>query len=177
VTNSTHADPVENPAGDEPLRIRPSRTRDTLPGRRRTVPPKHSPIVDNATYRERALVEGDVTVAELLRWQWDGYARYHRSRMNLLIHIVAVPLFLMGTVGVVTALVQRSSLMAVVSIAATLVAIALQGRGHKQEQVPPEPFRGPGDAISRIFLEQWVTFPRFVLSGGWVHALREATRT
>jgi len=25
---------------------------------------------------------------------------------------------------------------------------------------------------ARIFLEQWITFPRFVLSGGWYHAWR-----
>ena len=29
-------------------------------------------------------------------------------------------------------------------------------------------------ALSRIFLEQWVTFPRFVFSGGWWRALRQA---
>jgi hypothetical protein len=29
-----------------------------------------------------------------------------------------------------------------------------------------------GNAISRIFLEQWVTFPRFVLSGAWMRAWR-----
>jgi len=37
-----------------------------------------------------------------------------------------------------------------------------------------EPFTGPLNAMSRIFLEQWVTFPRFVLSGGWSHAMRAA---
>jgi hypothetical protein len=117
-----------------------------------------------------------VTVGELLRWQWDGYARYHRSRVNLLIHIVAVPLFLIGTVGVIIALVQGSSVVAVISAVVMVIAIALQGRGHNQEAVPPEPFTGPANAVSRIFLEQWVTFPRFVLSGGWVRALREPPR-
>jgi hypothetical protein len=116
-----------------------------------------------------------VTVGELLRWQWDGYARYHHSRVNLLIHIVAVPVFLLATVGTVMALLQQSLWLGIVSIAAAVVSLALQGRGHKQEQVSPEPFTGPANAISRIFLEQWVTFPRFVLSGGWAHALREAT--
>ena len=120
---------------------------------------------------------GEVTVGDLLRWQWDGYARYHRSRENLLIHIVAVPLFLSGTVGVVVALFQRSSVVAVISAVVMVIAIALQGRGHKLEAVPPEPFTGPANAVSRIFLEQWVTFPRFVLSGGWVRALREASGT
>ena len=118
----------------------------------------------------------EVSASELLRWQWDGYARYHRSRVNLFIHIIAVPVFLLATVGMVTALPQQSLWPGIVSIAAAMVSVALQGRGHKRERVPPEPFTGPANAISRIFVEQWVTFPRFVLSGGWVRALREATR-
>jgi hypothetical protein len=28
--------------------------------------------------------------------------------------------------------------------------------------------------VGRIFFEQWITFPRFVLSGGWLRALRSA---
>jgi hypothetical protein len=64
--------------------------------------------------------------------------------------------------------------MAAVAIAAMLVSVALQGRGHRQESTPPEPFTSPVNAVSRIFLEQWVTFPRFVLSGGWSHAMRAA---
>ena len=54
-----------------------------------------------------------------------------------------------------------------------LSPVALQGRGHRKEPVPPEPFTGLGNALSRIFLEQWITFPRFVLSGGWLRALHE----
>ena len=57
---------------------------------------------------------------------------------------------------------------------ASLVAVALQGRGHRLEPVPPEPFSGPLNFVSRLFFEQWVTFPRFVLSGGWLAALRKA---
>jgi hypothetical protein len=56
-------------------------------------------------------------------------------------------------------------------LAAMIVSVILQGRGHKIEVNPPEPFTGPKNAVSRIFLEQWVTFPRFVLSGGWRRAL------
>jgi hypothetical protein len=132
-------------------------------------------MVDNASFRDSPWGTS-VTVAELLRWQWDGYAQYHRSRLNLLIHIVAVPLFLIGTVGFVAALFQESLVVAVIYAVVMVIAIALQGRGHKQEQVPPEPFTGPANAVSRIFLEQCVTFPRFVLSGGWFRALREASR-
>jgi hypothetical protein len=112
-------------------------------------------------------------VAELIRWQWDGYPRVHRSRTNLLIHIVVVPLFVLGNVALIVALLLRSLPLGAVSLVTMLVSVALQGRGHKQEQVPPEPFTGAANAISRIFLEQWVTFPRFVLSGKWLRALRQ----
>ncbi len=113
-------------------------------------------------------------IAELIRWQWAGYSRYHQSRANLLIHIVAVPLFLLGTLGLAAAVVQLSVMLFAVSLGCVIVAIALQGRGHRLEPVPPEPFSGPVNFIARLFLEQWVTFPRFVVSGGWAAALRKA---
>ena len=113
-----------------------------------------------------------MSTAELLRWQWEGYARYHRSRANLLIHIAAVPLFLVGTILLIASIVHISSTAFFVALGCLLLAIALQGRGHRLEPVPPEPFSGPLNFVSRLFLEQWVTFPRFVLSGGWSAALR-----
>jgi hypothetical protein len=116
-----------------------------------------------------------VSVRELLRWQWSGYPRYHSSRANLLIHIVVVPLFLVSNVGLVVALFERSVVLGVVSLIAMVISVALQGRGHRHEEVPPEPFTSPINAVSRIFLEQWVTFPRFVISGGWLRALRQLT--
>jgi uncharacterized membrane protein YGL010W len=112
-------------------------------------------------------------IRQLQRWQWEGYPRYHQSRGNLLIHIVAVPLFLLGTVALVAAVVQLSLLLLAVAIGCVVVAVALQGRGHRLEPVPPEPFSGALNFVSRLFLEQWVTFPRFVVSGGWGAALRK----
>lgn len=50
-----------------------------------------------------------MSVAGLLRWQWDGYPRYHRSRANLLVHIVAVPLFVLGNVGLIVTLLRGAS--------------------------------------------------------------------
>lgn len=112
--------------------------------------------------------------AELLRSQWQGYARKHQARSNLLLHILLVPFFLAGNVALVAGVVLLSWWLALAGIAATVASIALQGRGHKAEVNAPEPFTGAGNALSRIFLEQWVTFPRFVLSGGWLRALRSA---
>lgn len=107
----------------------------------------------------------------LVRWQWDGYASYHRSRANLLMHIVLVPAFLIGNVALVYGAVRGSLVTAALGLGAMMVSMALQGRGHKGEQNPPVPFASPVEALSRIFLEQWVTFPRFVLTGGWRRAL------
>ena len=115
-----------------------------------------------------------VIMSHLLRWQWEGYSRYHQSRANLLLHIVAVPLFLISNVAVVAALIARSWLPVLVAAAAMVVSLAVQSRGHRREAVPPEPFTSTANALSRIFLEQWVTFPRFVFSGRWFRALRAA---
>ena len=114
-----------------------------------------------------------MSASELLRWQWEGYPRYHQSRFNLVLHIVLVPLFLVSNVALLTAFVQGSWLLGIVAAVGMVFSVALQGRGHRKEPVPPEPFTGLGNALSRIFLEQWVTFPRFVLSGGWRRALRQ----
>ena len=114
-----------------------------------------------------------MSIVQLLRSQWDGYPKYHRSRPNLLIHIVAVPLFLIGTMVLVGAVATLSLLFLGVAIGCILVAVALQGRGHHLETVPPEPFSSPLNFVARLFLEQWVTFPRFVFSGGWLAALRK----
>ena len=115
-----------------------------------------------------------MSVTQLLRWQWDGYPRNHRTRFNLLLHIVAVPLFLAGNVAVVVAMVQGTWLAAVCGAVAMVVSLALQGCGHRHEPTPPEPFTDAWNAVARILCEQWITFPRFVFSGGWLHALRQA---
>jgi hypothetical protein len=115
-----------------------------------------------------------VHLSELLRWQWEGYPRYHQSRFNLILHIVVVPLFLLGNIALLGAILQGAWLVAVLAFAAMGVSLAAQGSGHAKEPAPPEPFSSKSNAVSRIFFEQWITFPRFVLSGGWSNALRRA---
>jgi phage terminase small subunit len=55
------------------------------------------------------------------------------------------------------------------------ISLVAQGRGHRDEPAAPEPFTGPGDFVSRFLVEQLVTFPRFVLSGGWRRAWSSAS--
>ena len=109
----------------------------------------------------------------LLQWQWSDYAAKHRNRTNLLLHILAVPLFQFGTLGLLFAVINLSLVLAIVSAGAMLISLVLQARGHKFESEAPAPFEGKGDFPSRFLAEQWITFPRFVLSGGW---LRNVTR-
>jgi hypothetical protein len=114
--------------------------------------------------------------AQLLRWQWEGYPRYHLARTNLLIHIVAVPLFLAGNIALVVELLRGSVSAAAVGLGCMVIPIVLEGRGHKLEQNPPEPFTSALNAVARLYFEQWITFPRFLLSGGWSRALRASAR-
>jgi hypothetical protein len=83
-------------------------------------------------------------------------------------------LFIVGTVALVGAIAKLSVLLLAVALGCILVSVALQGRGHRLEPVPPQPFSGPVNFVSRLFLEQWVTFPRFVLSASWLEALRKS---
>ena len=120
-------------------------------------------------------LETSVTgMPSLRRAQWQGYGRYHQSRANLLLHIVFVPLFLVGNVVFATALVERRWRWALGGVMLTVICLMIQGRGHGREPVAPEPFTNPGNAVARILLEQWVTFPRFVLCGAWSQALRRS---
>jgi hypothetical protein len=118
-----------------------------------------------------------MSIPELLRWQWRGYARYHQNRTNLLLHIWAVPLFMLASVLVVVAVVTFSLGLLIVAMVGMVLSVAIQGRGHKLEPVPPEPFTGRANLIGRLFFEQWVTFPRFVLSRGWWHNFVRSNKT
>jgi phage terminase small subunit len=108
----------------------------------------------------------------LLDWQWRDYSDKHRSRTNLLLHIVAVPLFQIGCVVFVGALIARSGMGAGGGMLGMAAALMIQGRGHRREREAPVPFDGAADFVSRFVAEQWVTFPRFVLSGGWRRNLK-----
>lgn len=105
----------------------------------------------------------------LLEWQWSLYQDNHVDRRNLVVHILTVPMFMTGTLMLVCSPVT-GIYGAIVGLISMVIAVAAQGRTHKLETKPPVPFEGPADVISRIFVEQWITFPRFVLSGGFAKA-------
>jgi 2-hydroxy-palmitic acid dioxygenase Mpo1-like protein len=115
--------------------------------------------------------EATMTLSEFLAWQWSDYPAKHRHRLNLLIHVVAVPLFLLGCVVVVLGIASLTPMRLGVGLLAMVASVALEGVGHRLEPEHPAPFDGPADFLRRFFTEQWVTFPRFVLSGRFFHHL------
>jgi hypothetical protein len=108
----------------------------------------------------------------LLAWQWEHYLPGHADRRNLSIHAATVPLFMLGSLALVAGAFLAWWLVPA-GAAAMAGALAAQGRGHAREAVKPLPFRGPADVLARIVVEQWVTFPRFVLTGGFAAARRD----
>jgi hypothetical protein len=108
----------------------------------------------------------------LLAWQLASYTASHHDRRNLVLHVVTTPIFMLGTVTVLAA-PAISFWLAPAGLLAMVAAIAIQRRGHALEPQAPAPFAGPRDVLARIFAEQWITFPRYVLSGGFARAWRD----
>ena len=115
-----------------------------------------------------------MTFNELLEWQWNDYADKHRNHNSLLIHIFAVPLFWIGALDFMGALLFRGAFFSIGGLILMGISVFLQGKGHEMEKSEPAPFKGPWDFTQRILAEQFITFPRFVLSGGWWHNLHSA---
>jgi len=102
------------------------------------------------------------------------YHHVHTSRINLAIHLLAVPIFDVTGFVTIVALARGRFTSAGLLALGPLVSLAVQGIGHRLERNPPEPFRGPLDAVRRILLEQYYTFPLFVFTGAWLRAWRAA---
>lgn len=109
----------------------------------------------------------------LLAWQWSLYPGGHTTRLNLTIHVLTVPLFQVGTIALVASPVL-GLVFAIAGLLAMVAAMAAQGRGHASETERPARFRGPVDVLARFMAEQWITFPRFVFSGEFARAWRNA---
>ena len=109
-------------------------------------------------------------IDELLKWQWDGYSKFHQSRSNLLIHIIFVPLFVIGFILFLVSLVFLKWPLMLSALLLMVMSFALQGVGHGKEQHSAVPFSGFRNAVLRILFEQLYTFPKFVLTGEWYKA-------
>ena len=102
-----------------------------------------------------------------------GFSRYPRERSTRLTHRMAGPAYIAATLATATQALQAQWFGAAVAFVFAAIAFAVQGVGHKRERTAPEPFSGAGDFAARMLAEQFITFPRFVLSGQWARNLAE----
>jgi hypothetical protein len=110
---------------------------------------------------------------QLVAWAWRETPPVHKSRANLLIHLFAVPMFVLGHVLIVAAFFEDLRLLTAGPIA-IIVSLTLQNIGHKLERVAPPPFLGPKDFLRRLYAEQFCNFWRFLFSGGWYASFKAA---
>lgn len=115
-----------------------------------------------------------MNIKELAEWQWGIYETNHQSKTNLVIHIVAVPWFISALFSFVGAFMSLHIGAALFSVIIMALSLGVQAYGHGKETHQPAPFSSSFDAVSRILLEQCFTFPRFVVTGKWFVALRNA---
>lgn len=113
-----------------------------------------------------------MNIIELIKWQSEGYTKFHKSKLNLWVHILAVPIFIIAFFSLVISAFNFNGLQFLFSLMLIIISIVSQGIGHSKEVYAPEKFTGPVNAITRILLEQFYTFPKFVLNGGWFAALK-----
>ncbi|MGH8153437.1 MAG: hypothetical protein ACREPF_11995 [Rhodanobacteraceae bacterium] len=77
----------------------------------------------------------------------------------------------------IIALARGEWVATVVAAVITGASLFAQGRGHRIDSTPAEPFTGPLNAIARIFAEQWLTFPPLrahrALDGSFAGSARE----
>ena len=92
------------------------------------------------------------------------YQRLHQNKANLLIHIVGVPVFIIGNISLLIAIVNLNILSIVLSFLAIITSLGAQDRGHKFEKVAFEPFKNLLDFFKTIYLDQFIVFPIFFFS-------------
>lgn len=103
----------------------------------------------------------------LLSWQYANYASSHADCVNLLIHLVSVPLFWAGLGLLCLPLAGFSLWYGPLAVGVIALVLLAQSIGHRRESAAPLPFSDPLDAVSRLLIEQLITFPRYLASRGF----------
>lgn len=108
---------------------------------------------------------------KLLAWAWSETPPVHKNVTNLIIHVVAVPLFVVGHLLLLAAIFITWWLV-FPGLLCIIVSVSLQGFGHSLERQQVPPFSGPRDFMRRLYAEQFCNFWRFLFSGRWYASLK-----
>ena len=107
----------------------------------------------------------------IMAWQWRHYAVWHQDRVNLLLHMASVPLFVAGLLAAARQAFFGEWFGASIAALLALLAIGVQSLGHLREVARAPAAGNVYDSARRALVENFITFPRFVLSGGWLHQM------
>jgi hypothetical protein len=110
---------------------------------------------------------------DLVSWAWTETPSVHRNTTNLIIHIFAVPLFVLGHVLLVAGLLVNPWFLAGATLS-IVVSLAAQRYGHSLEDKPVQSFTSAGDFVRRLYAEQFCNFWRFLLSGQWYASVKSS---
>lgn len=109
--------------------------------------------------------------SELVAWAWRETPPVHTNTRNLVIHLFAVPLFVLGHILVLSS-VLLAWWLAPAGILCIIISVAVQGFGHSLERQQVHPFTGPRDFLRRLYAEQFFNFWRFLFSGRWYRSFQ-----
>lgn len=109
---------------------------------------------------------------DVLNWQWKIYQQGHFSRPNLMIHALTFVWVGGGIVLAGLGVLSGQWVWVGLGLALYFGALIAQGVGHSLEKKRPHPYLSPVDFVVRFTLENLITFPRFLLSGGFAQAWR-----
>lgn len=102
------------------------------------------------------------------------YEECHHDQTNLALHMLALPLFIVACLVLVSALLNLDLLTLILGGLGLSAALALLAQGHRFE-AGADP-RHPENSLPHLLLEQFLTFPWFVLSGAWRRAWKARQR-
>jgi hypothetical protein len=107
----------------------------------------------------------------------DSYSRSHRHPLNLLIHIATVPVvYVSAGILLVAPMMSHWETWWAVSVALIVYSALMQRFGHRLESYADEPRTGFWRHAVDWIVEQFVLFPNFLLSGGWIENWRRSQR-
>ena len=112
-----------------------------------------------------------MSFSELVSWAWRETPPVHKNIANLVIHLFAVPLFVLGHISLILG-VFINLWISLAGIFSIIVSLLLQNFGHSLEANRVHPFLGLRDFLRRLYAEQFCNFWRFLFSGKWFLALK-----
>jgi len=107
----------------------------------------------------------------------EEYSRLHQHPLNLLIHIATVPIvYVAVALLLLSPLLKRWEIWWGVAVALVVYCVLMQQFGHRLERVSQDPKKGVLQRTTTWLGEQFVSFPTFLLSGGWTQNWQRSQR-